>query len=466
MKKIAILFLVFSSIALFAQKSKLDDLQPREIPDLHDFDPFRHHCSKYDVKRYLRSLASGEISQQKALYDDSGAIQLQTYISTWQPIGPEGGNIIGMAFNPTNNNEIYAATYGIPSHIYKTVNSGETWEMIESIDDWINDIAVDPTNPDIIYAKSSSGIYKSLDGGVNWQNYQFCSGFYGSGEIAINPYNSNILYVGGHYDAGMAVLKSTDGGENWTGIKIKTGTQSGDTNCVAIDPSNPDIIYAGGGYYDQADYDKLYKSSDGGDNWTDITGSIYATPYAIAIDPTNPSKVYVGTDWGILRSSDGGQTWQKNNGYAYAYALAIDPFDPNILYAGYDGSCYKSVDGGVNWTEYSEGIHGECNKVLASSASSTQVFYASNGGIYKSDDSCISWKESHSGILASNIPALAIAPSSPNIIYAEASGNGFFKSNNFGNSWGRLPDFHLCDAIRKIAVNPNDANDLFILTGG
>lgn len=466
MKKIAILFLVFSSIALFAQKSKLDDLQPREIPDMHDFNPFHHHCSKYDVKRYLRSLASGEISQQKALYDDSGAIQLQTYISTWQPIGPEGGYILGIAFNPTNNNEIYAAASGYPTSIFKTANSGQTWEKTGSINDWIYGIAVDPTNPDIIYAlSSSSGIYKSLDGGVNCQNYQVCSGFESSGNIAINPYNSNILYVGGHYDAGMAVLKSTDGGENWTGIKLTTGSYDEETSYIAIDPSNPDIIYAGGGHYDQADW-KLYKSSDGGQNWTDITGSIYATPNAIAIDPTNPSKVYVGTGWGIFRSSNGGQTWQKNDGYAYARALAIDPFDPNILYACYGVSFYKSVDGGVNWTEYSEGIHGRCNKVLASSASSAQVFYGSNAGIYKSDDSGLSWEASHSGIKANEITALSVAPSSPNIIYAEALGNGFFKSSDFGNSWGRLPDFYRCDVIPKIAVNPNDANDLFILAGG
>ena len=474
MKKIAILMLFLGALALSAQRAPEDNLRQREIRDLPDFDPFLYHCSKYEVKRYLRYFGHEEPVQQKTHLDDSGALQLQSSQSQWVPIGPEGGDIRGISPNPVNSNEIYAASYGYLAPVFKTVNSGQTWEKIASIDSSVYDISVDPTNPSIIYAPSYSIMNKSEDGGTSWQKYSFCSGFYCSSYrrcIEINPDNSNIIYIAGYYYEsnlyGMAVLKSTDGGKNWTGKKITSAFNWAYTESIAIDPSNPNILYAGGYYYDgSTSYYKVYKTIDAGNSWSDITGIILGPPESILIDPRNPSKVYVGTGWGIFRSSDGGQTWQKNNGYAYAYALAIDPSDSNILYAGYYKSCYKSIDGGVNWTSYSGSLYGSCNKLIACSASSTRLFYASNAGIYKSVDSGVTWGASHTGIKANRIPALAVAPSSPNIIYIEVANNGFFKSSDSGNSWERLPDFYRCDAITKIIINPNKANDIFILAGG
>lgn len=472
MKKTTILILVLGVLSLSAQRTPEDNLRQKEIRDLPGFDPFIYHCSKYEVKRYLRYFGQKEPAQQKTYLDDSGALQLQSDQSQWAAIGPEGGDITGISPNPVNSNEIYAASYG-PAPIFKTVNAGQIWEKIASIDNMVYDISVDPTNPNIIYAPSNSKMNKSEDGGTSWQGYPFCSGFYFplGGNTAINQNNSNVIYLAAYNYVSslcwMAILKSTDGGKNWTGVKIISGSGNAFTSSIAIDPSNPNILYAGGYYNDgSTSYYKLYKSIDAGNNWTDITGIILGNPESILIDPGNPSKVYVGTGWGIFRSSDGGQTWQKNNGYAYASALAIDPSDSNILYAGCSKSCYKSIDGGVNWTSYSGGLYGSCNKLIASSASSTRLFYASNAGIYKSVDSGVTWGACHNGIKANRIPALAVAPSSPNIIYIEVGNNGFFKSSDSGNTWQRLPDFYRCDAITRIIINPNDVNDIFILAGG
>jgi uncharacterized repeat protein (TIGR02543 family) len=472
MKKMSILVLVLGAFVLSAQIAPQDNLQQMEIQDRHQFEPLGQQCSKYDIKRFLLSTTPDEISHQNVAFDASRIAGGQGYSSAWQSIGPEGGNVLGMAFNPLNKNEIFAAAYGYPGPIFKTVDSGLTWTKISSINQIIFGIAIDPLNSNTIYVPAFSGIYKSLDGGKNWQFYWFCSGFEYSGwegKIAINPTNRNILYLAGQCResgySGMAMLKSVDGGENWTGIKLTPASQNayGYACSVAIDPSSTDTLYAGGFYYDGSkNLGKLYKTTDGGQNWTDITGSIMGYIESIVIDPTNPLKVYVGTGYGIYRSSDGGQTWQVNSGYASAYALAIDPSDHNILYAGGNECCYKSIDGGVSWTQYSGGLYGgECNTLLASSASPTRIFYASKAGIYRSDDSGITWKASHSGIKACIIQALAIAPSSPNIIYIEVPWNGFFKSENFGSSWQRLLDFIWY--ITKIAVNPNDAKNLFII---
>jgi photosystem II stability/assembly factor-like uncharacterized protein len=470
MKKMSILVLVLGAFALSAQKAPQDNLRQMEIQDRHRFDLLGRQYNKYDIKRFLFSATPEEISRQNVPFDASRIAGGQGYSSAWQSIGPEGGNVADMVFNPLNKNEIFAVTYGYPGPIFKTVNSGLTWTKISSIDNFSLGIAIDPINSNTIYVPAYPEIYKSLDGGKSWHSNAFCSGFYYSGEIAINPINHDIIYLAAEYDESgfraMAVLKSVNSGEKWTGMKLAPSSQNvyASTYSVAIDPSNPDILYAGGYYNDGSNYmGKVYKTTDAGQNWTDITGSILGCAESIVIDPSNPSKVYVGTSSGIYRSSDGGQTWQKDSGYASAYALAIDPSDHNILYAGCLSCCYKSIDGGASWTQYSGGLYGTCNKLLASSASPTRVYCASSFGIYISDDSGITWKASHSGIRACLIPTLAIAPSSPNIIYAEVTSGGLFKSENFGSSWQRLLDFTW--NITKIAVNPNDAKNLFIIIG-
>jgi len=455
MKKIGILFLVLSSIFLFAQEP------------------------------------THEIYNQRSFFDYEKVDGDKAKIPAWKAIGPKGGYINSMDFNPKNNKEIYATMNGQSGYIYRTKNSGKKWEKIALLDNYLYDIALDPKNPDILYVLAGWKIFKSKDKGKKWQEYRFLSSSYQKAPneyasccwgIAINPKNTNVLYATGNfyktnsYKYGMAVFKSSNGGETWDMTKLTSNSQYAEARCIAINPSNPSIVYAAG-YYRDGNYSyRVFKSTDGGNNWTNITGNIVGTPCAIVIDKNNPSKVYVGTGWGVYRSSNGGQTWQKNQGNAYGYDLAIDPLNSNIIYADYSNSCYKSIDGGVTWTEYSQGILGRCSSLLIPSQSSSsyggqvyaqsnQVYYGSSAGFFKSSNGGVAFKESNSGLLASSVPALAVAPSSSRTIYAETS-SGLFKSTKSGKGWKRLPYEHACGAIMKIAVNPNKANELYALEGG
>jgi len=291
--------------------------------------------------------------------------------------------------------------------------------------------------------------------------------------MAVHPQNSNTVFACGYcyYDYGasrrcMALFKSTDGGLSWTVKQVDPKYSYAYAYCMAIDPIYTDTLYTGGYCFDgSSSIPKVYKSTDGGNNWGDVSGNFGGAVYSIIIDPASTSKVYAGTPWGIFRSSDGGQSWQQNMGTAYAYALTFDCENPNTIYAGYLGSCFKSVDGGITWKALSVGLYGICYRLL-SLPSPPEIFFGSYTGIFRSDDGGSTWNESHAGIMALDIPALAVAPSSPNILYAEANEYGFYKSSDFGQSWTRLPDFYRCDAITKILVNPNNADDLFILAGG
>ncbi len=407
----------------------------------------------------------------------SATLIAQTLISQdlagWEPVGPRGRNVKSMAFNPLNHQEIYALVGDSTGNVYFSTDAGQYWTLRATLDSYCYDISVNPQQPDTIYILGKHGIFKSEDSGISWQQYRLGNSSFGSqGRIAINPVDSNTVYVTGsyYYSSGrscMAIFKSTDGGENWTLNTLNSGFKRGNATCVAIDPVNPSIVYCGGYLCDDSlnTYSKVYKSTDSGENWSDITGTVDGNPKAIAIDAADPSKVYVGTTEGIYRSSNGGSSWQRNNGDACAYALCIDPSNPDIIHAGHHNCFHKSEDGGVNWTSLTEGINGSCNCLLAYS-SPAQVFFGSNAGIYKSEDGGGSWSGSFIGFHLSSISALAVAQSSPRNIYSVVTGIGLFASDDFGTSWeSKLTDAFWCSSLITVKVNPNNENDILIYPG-
>jgi photosystem II stability/assembly factor-like uncharacterized protein len=483
MKRMGFFLLVLCSLGLFAQDINKEKRQPSRLVE-------KNLLLNWDsrIPRNLKELERFKYMSQSPLLSDEDEAQKKPDTnrslnlfpqanSSWKPIGPFGGDVSGLVVNPQSKNELYVLTEEYPANVFKSTDTGQTWTKLASLSDVGQDLAIDPQNPTTLYALGDAEIYKSMDGGSNWERYHLgshCSSRFG--QIAVNPNNSNILYVSGRYiydtqsqkDC-MALFKSTDGGQNWAfkDINLSQNPNSGVAYCVALAPTNPEIIFCGGYYQDSANRTqyKVYKSTDSGSSWTDVSPS-NMTPNDIVIDPSDPLKVYVATSWGVYRSSDGGSTWDKNNGYIYAYAIALDPTDSNTIYAGYTDCCYKSIDGGENWTYAQENIRGICNRLIAFSSSQTKVFYGSAAGIYKSTDQGENWSESHYGIMANRIPSLSVPLSSPNIIYAEATGSGLFKSSDFGNTWTRLPHITLCDSVTRVAVKPDDADDLFILAGG
>jgi len=149
----------------------------------------------------------------------------------------------------------------------------------------INALAIDPANPQTIYAGTGDGVFMSTNGGQSWtavnkSAYVYC--------LAINPTNPQIVYAG---TIGGGVFMSTDGGQSWAAVN--SGLTSPWISSIAIDPANPQTIYAGadGG---------VFMSTDGGQSWTKVNSGLTAsTVNCLAIDPANPQIVYVGTSDGV-----------------------------------------------------------------------------------------------------------------------------------------------------------------------
>jgi photosystem II stability/assembly factor-like uncharacterized protein len=269
---------------------------------------------------------------------------------SWQVIntGLASSNVWTLAIDPVNSDILYAGagwtTYG--EGVFKSINGGKTWFMINtglSAYPVVDALAIDPTVPSTLYAKTWYGVYKSINSGGNWTI---------SNTGLPNPY---ILYEG--------------------------------PGALVIDRSNPDTLYLG--------MDKgIYKSINSGETWSAVNTGLPADTYvlAIAIDPMTPGRLYIGTDRGIFKSTDGGGNWVQIalsvNGIPMdkpnVHAIVIDPVVPTTLYADLEGfGVIKSIDRGEKWSFLNTGLNDAHVLSLAIHPSSPTILYAgTNSGVY------------------------------------------------------------------------------------
>lgn len=299
--------------------------------------------------------------------------------------------VFAIAVNPTNPGIIYLSTRDT---IFKSRDGGQTWTaMRDGLEQaQVISLAIHPELSSTVYAGTfATAVYKSSDGGQRWRPANL--GLKGHvsvvNAIAIHPKDHNTIYIG----TTIGPYRSTEGGENW--VEIVHGMESVYVASFSIDPQNPSILYAGttGG---------MYKSTDGGDHWKEINKGLFEEGAdtamalgvnAIVIDPSDPQKLFIGTARGVFATADGGGQWvEKNKGLETKFVarLLMDLNDHNVLYAGTEKGIYKSVDRAESWTAMNSGL---TNLVIRAMAlDSTNTLYAgTQGGLFKSSDGGQSW---------------------------------------------------------------------------
>jgi photosystem II stability/assembly factor-like uncharacterized protein len=349
----------------------------------------------------------------------------------WRCIGPAnmGGRIDDLAVVEKRANIIYVATAS--GGLWKTVNSGVTWESIfdNQTTSSIGDVTVNRYDPDIVWVgtgeqnnrQSSSwgdGVYKSTDGGRTWD----CMGLRDShhiGRIVIHPKNADIVFVAalGHLwgpNKERGLFKTANGGKTWTISKfIDEDTGFVD---VAIDPESPDTLYAASyqrrrtafGFNGGGPGSGLWKTTDGGENWISITAGLPAGVIGrIGIDiyQRNPAIVYAiieHSEGGVFRSEDKGLTWKKmssvNPRPMYYSQIRIDPENDQRIYVLGD-SMYISEDGGKTFStnlvkrypREERRVHSDHHAMWINPENSNHLIIGTDGGIYISYDRGKSW---------------------------------------------------------------------------
>ncbi|MFQ5631591.1 MAG: WD40/YVTN/BNR-like repeat-containing protein, partial [bacterium] len=238
------------------------------------------------------------------------------------------------------------------------------------------------SDPDIIYIGSASGgLWKSTNGGINWQPLFDEQKVASIGAIAIVQSNPDVIYVGtgegnprNTQTSGNGMYKTLDGGKTWTHLGLDA---TRNIHRVIVHPKNPDIVFVGaqGSAWGDTPDRGVYKSTDGGKTWKKILYNNERTGIAeLVMDPDNPNKLFAamwefrrwpwffksgGPGSGLYVTFDGGATWKKRTdedglpkGELGRVGIAIARSNPNIVYALIEAKktgFYRSDDGGFKW---------------------------------------------------------------------------------------------------------------------
>ncbi len=306
---------------------------------------------------------------------------------TWKPVsdGFFGGSIGAVAVSAWDPNVVYAGggektVRGNVSHgggVWKSTDAGKTWKHAGLADSrHVPRIRIHPRDPDLVYAavlghlfgpNPERGVYRSEDGGETWERILHVSDEAGAVDLAMDPTNPRILYAslwrvrrtpwslesGGE---GSGLWKSTDGGDTWVDLSAREGMPAGSLGIVGIDvsASNPENLYA----IVEAEKGGVFRSRDGGETWEKTNGSRKLRQRAwyytrLVADPEDEETVYV-LNVRFHRSKDGGKTFsQVSTPHGDNHDLWIDPGDPLRMIEANDGGANVTFDGGETWSAQS-----------------------------------------------------------------------------------------------------------------
>lgn len=300
----------------------------------------------------------------------------------WKPVFDEtaNGNTGSIAVAPSDHSVLYVGTgeanirgnVSFGTGIFKSSDAGKTWKQVWKTHGQIGTIAIDPRNADVAYAavfgspfgaSKERGVYRTTDGGRNWQRVLFKDELTGASDVAIDPNRPHVLFAGlwqaKRYPwdmtsggPGSGLYRSDDGGDTWRPI-VEHGLPLGDLGKigVAVARSNSNRVYA----LIEAKDGGLFRSDDGGENWERASAArvlrqrawYYST---LTVDPDNADIVWL-PEVNLVKTVDAGKTLVSVKGLHHGdnHDAWIDPTDNNRMIVGNDGGVDLTFDGGKTW---------------------------------------------------------------------------------------------------------------------
>ncbi len=386
----------------------------------------------------------------------------------WLGPGSTSGRITCIAGEEHDPKIVYVGTAG--GGVWKTTNAGASFKPVfDKHCQSIGAIAIDPKNSAVVYAGTGEsnmrntvsygdGIYKSTDGGDNWNKVGLDSSEHIS-KIIINPDNTNIIYVavpGSLWSDNKCrgLYKSTDGGESWQKILYvdeKTGCAD-----IVMNPKNPDELLVSMWQFRRYPYSfnsggagsGLFKTIDGGKTWKKIPKLNFADSASI----------------------DGRKLWIKNDSTLGRIALALSPSQPNHILAIVEAKATKlfvSRDGGYTWIKQAATANVECRpfyfSVIAFDPKDDKRVYRPSLGLSISDDGGSSFTDAsdEGGWVHSDHHAIWINPQYTNQVWLGTDG-GVFLSNDRGMTFTFLQNL----PVAQFYHVQTDNNEPYNVYGG
>ncbi|MFA7274546.1 MAG: PKD domain-containing protein [Crocinitomicaceae bacterium] len=395
-----------------------------------------------------------------------------TPLANWTPVGPIGAPVGGGAgrinfvrFDPTNSNTIYV---GAPDGgLWKSTNGGVSWttntDQLTVIG--CTDIAINPANTQTMYLATgdgeagdsySIGVLKSIDGGATWNTTGLTWAVSLGRRISrllMHPTNPLILIAA----TTNGIYRTADGGTTWT------QTSTGSFKDAEFSPGTANTVYAAGTIFQ--------KSTDNGITWSTISSGLPTSGVqriAIAVTPANNAYVYLligqSSDQGLLgiyRSTDSGATFSTQKGPTspnllgwnasgsdlggqafYDLSIAASPTAANTIIVG-GVNTWRSTDGGVTWTLNSHWtgssapyVHADCHAIEYLPGSSTTYFIGCDGGIFKTSNSGTSFSDISANLQIAQQYRIGLSSNIAGKIVAGHQDNGTNLLN--GGGWSQI----------------------------
>ena len=264
-------------------------------------------------------------------------------------------------------------TVSVGDGLFKTTDGGENWSRIPGFDstEHISKIIINPKNSNIIYVacpgplwsdSKNRGLYKSSDGGKTFDKILYVNEKTGCADIAVDPNNPETIYAstwqfrrtpysfnsGG---MGSGMFKSTDGGKTWNNLTEGLPNKPFGRAAITLAPSAPENLLA----IVEAEKTGLYISGDAGKTWKQQSAivNVVSRPFyfsCLVVDPKDAKRVY-RPGFGFSYSDDGGNSFADGGFSVHSdmHALWINPLYTNQMYLGTDGGVYMSTDRGASW---------------------------------------------------------------------------------------------------------------------
>jgi photosystem II stability/assembly factor-like uncharacterized protein len=462
-------------------------------------------------------------------FDNGGVWRSTDYGANWVPIfdSQPVGSIGAIAVAPSDPNIIYVGTgagiirpdLATGNGVYKSTDAGKTWKHL-GLDDtqMIGMIDVDPTNPNRLFVaalghpygpNAERGIFRSTDGGTTFQKVLFKDDYTSGNDVHVDPSNPQIVYATlwqqqqsfiegqGFGGAGNGIFKSTDGGTTWK--QLTDGLPSIIQANIALAPSNPNVLYAtaagageGGGRGGQPNITGtvgFYKSTDAGEHWKLVTKDPSGQrphdnrPLArigggdlpqLTVDGKNENVVYTastvmwrtedgGLNWSAVRGAPGGDDYQR---------IWVNPVMPNIILVVSDQGGVVSGNRGESWSNW----YNQPTAAMYHVTTDNAFPYRVCSGQQDSGSACVESRSDYGEITfhdwePANIQEYGMAapdPRDPDMVYGSARTNVslFNRKNHQTTQVGPSPDQRAGAFGRNVRTmplvwSPADNNTLF-----
>jgi uncharacterized protein (TIGR03437 family) len=301
-----------------------------------------------------------------------------------EPIGgPPGGKPTALAAHPRDAGVVFAGTDG--NGLFKSADAGRTWNQITSLNQMhIYAIAFAPSDPGVIYAATELGVYRSRDGGATWTDVALRYGGPATA-LAVDPNNAALVYAG---HLGVGLIKSVDGGDNWTVSYPQPPSMPFYIQAITIQPGFPNVIYMA------FNPGAVVRSDDAGQTWNPpgvgLPNNVQV--YSLLNWPTGTS-LFVGTNFGTYLSADSGRHWTSQSAGMSGVAVHTLLWAGSLYYAGTTQGVYWSFNSGDTWAPINRGLPVCSILAMAADAKDSHTLYAATAtaGVYKSTDGGYTW---------------------------------------------------------------------------